>query len=111
MRMTVSSRCLRPAVWLLPFLLAMQLSTPASADCEASVSLVDFGKLDLTKGARVNGELIVTCDEAAGFSVALSPGIGSYRLRKMQGSDGSVLKYNLFVDSTRRRIWGDGVSA
>lgn len=111
MRMTVSSRRLRLAFWLLPFVLAMQVSAPAAADCEASVSLVDFGRLDLSKGARVNGELIVTCDQPSGFSVALSPGLGSYRLRKMQGSDGNELKYNLFVDSTRRRVWGDGVSA
>jgi len=111
MRMTLSSRRFRGALWLLPFLLAMQLSAPASADCEASVSLVDFGRLDLSKGGRVNGELVVTCDQPSGFSVALSPGLGSFRLRKMQGGDGSELKYNLFVDSTRRRIWGDGVSA
>ena len=75
------------------------------------MSLVDFGRLDLDRGGRVSGELIVTCDEPGRFSVALSPGLGSFRLRKMQGTDGSFLKYNLYVDSARRRIWGDGVSA
>lgn len=102
---------LRLFSWLLPFAAALQMSMPAAADCEASVSLVDFGQLDLEKGGRVSGELIVTCDEPGVFAVTLSSGIGSYRLRKMQGSNGSELKYNLFVDSARRRIWGDGISA
>jgi len=112
MRVTKTSRrfC-RLAFWFLPFLVTMQVNAPAAADCEASVSLVDFGRLDLVKGGRVSGELIVTCDEPGQFSVALSPGLGDYRLRKMYGSDGSELKYNLYVDSARRRIWGDGVSA
>ena len=104
-------RLLRLAVWLLPLLVTMQVSAPAAADCEATVSLVDFGRLDLERGGNVSGEVIVTCDQPGPFSVALSAGTGDYRLRKMQGSDGSELVYNLFVDPGRRRVWGDGVSA
>ena len=101
----------RLAFLLLPLLVTMQVSAPAAAgECEASVSLVDFGRLDLERGGNVSGEVIVTCDEPSRFSVALSSGVGSYRLRKMRGADGAELKYNLFVDPARRRIWGDGVS-
>jgi len=99
------------AIWLLPFLLTVPVSAAAASSCEASVSLVNFGQLDLDRGGRVSGEVIVTCDEPGRFSVALSAGIGSYRLRKMKGTDGSELKYNLYVDSARRRVWGDGVSS
>ena len=104
-------RLLRSITWLLPFLVAWQVSGPAAAGCEASVSLVDFGRLDLQRGGHVSGEVIVICDEPGRFSLALSQGTGNYRLRKMRGVDGGVLRYNLFVDSARRRIWGDGVSA
>ncbi len=101
----------RSLLWLLPLLVTMQVSAPAAAgDCEASVSLVDFGRLDLEKGGDVSGEVIVTCDQPGQFSVALSSGVGSYRFRRMRGTDGAELKYNLFVDPARRRIWGDGVS-
>ncbi|MEZ5930775.1 MAG: hypothetical protein R3F54_02270 [Alphaproteobacteria bacterium] len=81
----------RPVLWLLPAFLAMQMSAPAAADCEASVSLVDFGKLDLEHGGDVSGELTVTCDQPGRFSVTASEGLGNYRLRKMRGSDGYEL--------------------
>ncbi|NJO38841.1 MAG: spore coat protein U domain-containing protein [Rhizobiales bacterium] len=44
------------------------------------------------------------------FSVRASAGLGSYRLRKMHGSDGYELSYNLYVDPAKRSVWGDGVS-
>ena len=72
---------------------------------------MDFGRLDLEHGGHVNGEVVVTCDKPGRFSLALSSGTGSYQLRKMRGVDGHVLKYNLFVDPARRRVWGDGVSS
>lgn len=93
------------------FLVTLQVSAPAAAGCEASVSLVDFGELDLDRGENVSGELVVTCDQPAAFSVALSAGLGDFVRRKMQGTDGAALRYNLFVDAARRRVWGDGVSA
>lgn len=99
-------------VWCLAFfLVTWQVSAPAAAGCEASVSLVDFGKLDLDRGENVSGELVVTCDQPAAFSVALSAGVGDFARRKMQGADGAELRYNLFVDAARRRVWGDGVAA
>lgn len=93
------------------FLVTLQVSGPAAAGCEARVSLMDFGRLDLDQGGEVTGELIVNCDEPGGFSVGLSAGIGDFVGRKMRGADGAELHYNLFVDPTRQRIWGDGVSA
>ena len=112
MRMTgVSRRFRRLGAWLIPFLVIWQVSAPAAAGCDASVSLVDFGQLDLDEGDNVSGEVTVICDEPGPFSVAISPGNGSYGERKMRGGDGNELRYNLFVDPGRRLIWGDGVSA
>lgn len=93
-------------------LLAMLLlATPAAADCDATVSLVDFGRLDLEQGGDITGELIVSCDQPSEFNVSISPGIGDFVRRKMRGEDGAELIYNLFVDPARRSIWGDGVTA
>ena len=105
------SRALLANWWLVVIVGAvLSLSRPASAECDATLSLIDFGKLDLERGARVTGELIVSCDEPGRFSVGLSQGIGSFKGRKMRGTDGAELRYNLFVDSARQRVWGDGVT-
>lgn len=101
----------RQLLWCLAlFLVTLQVSAPAAAGCEARVSLVDFGRLDLDDGGEVTGELIVNCDEPGGFSVGVSAGIGDFSGRKMRGADGHELRYNLFVDPTRQRVWGDGIS-
>ena len=101
----VSQHVGRAALWLLLFLVTMQVSAPAAAaECEASVSLVDFGRLDLERGGQVSGEVVVICDQPAQFSVALSSGIGSYRLRKMRGSDGGRAQ----IQSLRRSLLAAG---
>lgn len=112
--MSVNTRTCRARwslLYLLPFLVMLQVSAPAAAGCDATISLVDFGRLDLEEGGQITGELTVNCDEPGGFSVGLSQGIGDFVLRKMRGSQGAELRYNLFVDPARRRIWGDGISA
>lgn len=98
-------------ICLMSFLVVLPLSGPAAAECQAIVSLVDFGRLDLDRGGQVTGEVIVNCDEPGRFSVGLSQGLGQFVQRKMRGSDGAELIYNLFVDASRQRIWGDGISA
>jgi spore coat protein U-like protein len=105
------SRTLWSLLWLLPLVTTLQVSAPAAAGCDAVVSLVDFGQLDLDDGAEVTGELVVNCDEPGAFSIGLSQGIGDFTRRRMRGFDGAELRYNLFVDPGRKRIWGDGVSA
>ena len=96
---------------LLALVATLPTSVPAAAGCQATVSLMDFGRLDLDEGGDVSGELVVTCDQPGSFNVALSAGLGDYSRRKMQNAEGSELIYNLYVDSSRQRVWGDGVSA
>jgi spore coat protein U-like protein len=92
-------------------LLALALAAaPARAGCQASVSLVDFGALDLRRGGTLTGALSVACDGAQAFAVTASAGYGSFAQRAMRGPDGHVLYYNLFVDPGRRLVWGDGVA-
>ena len=89
--------------------LALALAAaPAAADCDARVSGVDFGRFDDEEGGDITGQLTVTCDGPTAFEVAASEGYGSYRERTMYGPRGAVLRYNLYVDAARRRVWGDG---
>lgn len=80
----------------------------AAPACHASVTLVDFGRVDYHRGGDITGRLTVRCDGPTRFEVAASPGYGNYDGRTMHGPDGAVLRYNLYVDAARRRVWGDG---
>jgi len=89
--------------------LALAATMPAAAaDCDASVTEVDFGRFDYKEGGDITGQLTVICDRPTAFEVSASPGYGSYRERTMYGPRGAVLRYNLYVDAARRRVWGDG---
>ncbi len=87
---------------------ALAAQAEAAPACEARVSLVDFGQAEFDEGEDITGELTVTCDGPTSFEVSASPGYGSYRQRTMVGPEGDVLRYNLYVDPARRRVWGDG---
>lgn len=60
-----------------------------------------------------NGQVTVTCNQPA--IVRLGPGqysSGTFSPRKMRtASGGMTLDYNLFVDATYSRIWGDGTTS
>jgi spore coat protein U-like protein len=91
---------------------ALVAAAPAEAApaCNASVTMVDFGRVDYKEGGDITGHLTVTCDGPTGFAVSASPGYGSYQERTMLGPRGTVLRYNLYVDAARQRVWGDGDS-
>lgn len=98
---------------LLPLSLLLLLAAPppaaqAAPDCDVQVSFVDFGQVDGRRRSRVSGEVMVLCDEPTRFVLTLSEGHGSYGERRMRGPDGTALRYNIYVDPARRRVWGDG---
>ena len=84
---------------------------PVAAGCDASCGLVDFGRVEFRRPTRVSGKLTVRCDAPTRFEVIASEGFGDYGERRMRGPDGAELRYNLFVDAARQRVWGDGLSA
>lgn len=84
---------------LLPFLAVLLSTAPAVADCDATISLVDFGRLDLQRGGDITGELVVQCDQPSEFSVTLSAGLGDYVRRRMRGP--KVLNSSTICSSIR----------
>jgi spore coat protein U-like protein len=82
----------------------------AAPACSASVTTVDFGRVHHREGGDITGQLTVTCDGPTSFEVSASPGYGSYQERTMLGPKETVLRYNLYVDAARQRVWGDGES-
>jgi spore coat protein U-like protein len=94
-------------------LLACVLATAApvsrSASCTVSTSGLNFGVYDVFSSFNddVTGTINVNCKSHASYSISLSSGSGSYASRTLVNG-GKTLLYNLYLDSTRLTIWGDG---
>jgi spore coat protein U domain-containing protein, fimbrial subunit CupE1/2/3/6 len=105
-----------------PFLLALVAGlwmtvgaarSARAANCSfQTVTSVSFGTYDVFS--------LVHLDTTATFSYKCSPpvttpvlylsagGAGSFNPRRMSGPVGTTAQYNLYLDSSRATIWGDG---
>lgn len=94
---------------LLSMALAMTTQQGWAATCSLSVQGVSFGSYDTFSNAALDstGDIGVSCDVSTPYTIALSPGGGSYALRVMS-SGAHTLNYNLYTDATRTTVWGDG---
>lgn len=90
----------------------------AVATCDVSAVGVGFGSYDLFNPAPTDatGDIAVSCSLLGlvsllvSYEIELSPGgSGNYSLRTMAGGSGN-LSYNLYTDSARTTVWGDGSS-
>jgi spore coat protein U-like protein len=106
-RTRFSRRTLGPALALW---LASSLG-PAFASCSVNATGLVFGNYDPFSDVPLDGAstVTVTCSSATNYSIALSAGNGTFASRLLV-SDGHSLEYNLYTDSTRTMIWGDGSS-
>jgi len=87
-------------------------ATPAYAvNCTLAVQSVIFGSYDTLSAQNTDsaGSVSVTCDSSDSFTIALSSGHGTMLSRQMQ-SGAYSMTYNLYSDSLRSIIWGDGTS-
>jgi spore coat protein U-like protein len=87
-------------------------AVPALAlNCGVSSTALVFGDYEPMTPVPLDaaGEIVVRCRQGPGvFRVELGPGSSLDQLARSMAGAGSGLAYNLFVDATRLRIWGDG---
>jgi spore coat protein U-like protein len=106
----ITRAALLPAMaGLLATIGALAAAPTQAANCTLSVQEVVFGIYDTLSNQSLDsaGSISVSCDATASFTVALSPGHGTMLGRQMQ-SGADSMTYNLFTDSLRSVIWGDG---
>lgn len=96
-------------LWPLPCL-SLVVAAPAHAACSVDLNPVAFGVVDPTTRSRGTGEVVVRCDEAVAFAVAIANGRGGKGSRQMIGPGGAKLDYRLFADAGRTIPWGDGAA-
>ncbi len=85
------------------------------ANCTVSTSALAFGNVDTLSGSNVDGAggLSVTCTNGTAWTAAAGVGSGSgasFSSRRMT-SGSNLLSYNLFTDSGRTSVWGDGTGS
>src|SRR5258705_13899924 len=102
------------ALVLATILLAVTTLSKAAV-CTVSTPSVAFGSYSpLTGASRESiGGVDVTCSTlivgTVSYAISLSAGTGPYAARQM-ASGAHSLGYNLFKDSARSLVWGDGTS-
>jgi len=85
--------------------------------CSATTSPVNFGGYDTSLSSPLDGagSLTVTCDTVLTYTATFTSGLysgGAFNPRKMQISAGAdTVNYNLYRDSGRTQIWGDGTGS
>jgi len=87
----------------------------AQAVCTVSTAPVDFGSYNVLLAGATDtiSSVTVDCDETpppyVTISIGPSSNSGGFDPRQMKLSGGSeFINYNLYTDSGRTRIWGDG---
>lgn len=90
--------------------LALALPAAAGALCTVSPQTVSFGTYDPLGVSALDGvgNINVTCDVVTAMTVSLSSGGGTFVDRQMTGG-AAQLVYNLYTDSSRVVVWGDGI--
>ena len=85
------------------------IATQAAGRCSVSTSGLNFGTYDVFSPLNddITGTINVNCNNKTAYTLSLSSGSGTFASRSMT-SGTHVLAYNLFLDSTRLTIWGDG---
>lgn len=81
----------------------------AAATCSVSSPGVAFGGYDPLASAPTDGvgNIAVSCDGVASYTIALGPGGGDFTSRAMTNGS-SALQYNLYTSPLRTTVWGDG---
>lgn len=85
------------------------LSSPdAHAACTLSADPMNFGQVILNIDKESTSSVSVNCDTQEAFQINATTGSGNFEARRMLGPINNTLTYNLFIDPTLTRIWGDG---
>lgn len=85
------------------------VSATVAANCIVSALPIAFGNYDGTAEVNVSQDLSVRCTKNLPYTIRLNGGLQSSFPRKLvNGSD--TLEYNLFRESGRTSVWGDGTS-
>jgi len=102
--------------------LALAATDAHAVNCGAATTSVAFGSYDVFSAANVDstGTILVNCAKDASdpngnvsvsYEVKLGPGSSSNLTQRAMQSGSNTLNYNLYVNTARTQLWGNGVDA
>lgn len=99
----------RGIAWFAALVMGAAIPTVRAAECALGVIGVAFGDYDFLSPQDLEGAgtITVQCDSDTSYTIAMSPGAGSYETRRMMSGE-HPLNYNLYTDVPRTIVWGDG---
>ena len=93
----------------------IHVSAEVTAACVISTGPVAFGVYDPLAGVPhdANGNITVTCSGGTAWQAAAGMGVSAAAtlLSRKMLSGANMLAYNLFTDTERSVVWGDGTGA
>lgn len=109
----------RALVAVLLWAVAAPAVAAGTVSCSVSASGLSFGNYDVFAAGPITSTttLSVTCTLTTGgatdvnYTVALSPGASSTFVQRQMKNGGNALGYNLYSDSARTTVWGDGTGS
>lgn len=91
------------------------LCTPfLGCNCTVTASDIDFGAIAPWSGAQdAVGQVSVACTGVADIAPSVQTQLGNgqwgtFAARKMRNGSGDLLNYNIYSNSLRTTVWGDG---
>ena len=94
-------------------LLNVVSSNVSANHCLVDVEPLSFGDYDIFYPAPLDTQANINlqCTSNEPFRVTMDTGMngdGSFTFRRLQSGGSTSLLYNLYLDSSRRQVWGDG---
>jgi spore coat protein U-like protein len=84
------------------------VSATVGKNCTISAANLALGEFVGDNNLTAESDITVRCTNGTAFSIALDDGVtGSYAGRRMVGTGGNFLVYNLYTDNTYGAVWGD----
>ena len=93
----------------------LSVDATVTANCTVSTSALDFGDVDPLSGSNIDGTggIVVTCTSGTAWTASAGIGSGSgasFTSRRMSAGS-NLLNYNLYTNSSRSSVWGDGTAS
>ncbi|HEX4427305.1 MAG TPA: spore coat U domain-containing protein [Terriglobales bacterium] len=106
-------RELQYGLCIVVFLLANVANATAAVACTVTTAGSPFGTFDAIDNLERDtlAEVQINCTgnpgDTVSYTIILNTGMGSFTNRQLR-SGASLLRYNLYSDSAKTQIWGDG---